>query len=273
MWPSGRRIPAGCNSFCIRASRLSLAATGSNGSGKKGWRIGEGAADPGADIRNIRGVGHRRSLLRSVLGAQESVDIFRGIAGTTSGSSRSGTWEQLRTAAQAELQTVLGINIEKSEEIQEGDKPGCAYFTNADGFAQLRKMAVAEAQRESAQASATQKPGEKIDNPLELLKDTKDMQGTVKALGMQEPAKDGQVFSFTVDRDAGADSWAGARAAIAVAPGFAEISGVGDRAMVGTFGHLFYAMKGNTAVALTTIYVPDAQTRGADIARRILARL
>jgi len=173
----------------------------------------------------------------------------------------------------AELQTVLGINIEKSEEIQEGDNPGCAYFTNADGFAQLRKMTLAEAQRESAQASATQKPGEKIDNPLELLKDTKDMQGIVKALGMQEPAKDGQVFSFTVDRNAGADSWAGARAAIAVAPGFAEISGVGDHAMVGTFGHIFYAMKGNTAVALTTIYVPDAQTRGADIARRILARL
>lgn len=172
-----------------------------------------------------------------------------------------------------ELQQILGISIEKSQEIEEGSNPGCAYFTNAAGFAQLSKMAAEEGQRESARAQASQKPGEKIDNPLELLKHTNDMQGIVKSLTMQEPPKDGQVFSFTVDRKAGSDSWTGIRTAMAVVPGFAEVPGVGDHAMVGTFGHAFCAMKGNSMIQLNTIYVPDAQTRGAEIARRILSRL
>lgn len=174
--------------------------------------------------------------------------------------------------SKSELQEVLGVTIEKTEEIAEGDNPGCAYFTNADGFAQLRKMAVEEAKRESARAQAAQKPGEKIDNPLELLKDTKDMEGIVKTLGMQQPAKDGQVFSFTVDRKAGADSWTAMRASMALVPGFAEVPGVGDHAAIGTFGHAFYAIQGNTSIQLSTMFVPDAQTNGAALARKILAR-
>jgi hypothetical protein len=43
--------------------------------------------------------------------------------------------------------------------------------------------------------------------------------------------------------------------------------------MIGSFGHAFYALKGHTTVTLNTIYVPDAAKRGADVARRILARL
>jgi hypothetical protein len=175
--------------------------------------------------------------------------------------------------SKSELQEVLGVTIEKTEEIEESDNPGCAYFASADGFAQLRKMAVEEAKRESARAQAAQKPGEKIDNPLELLKDTKDMEGMIKTFGMQQPAKDGQVFSFTVNRKTGADSWTAMRTSMALIPGFAEVPGVGDHAMVGTFGHVFYAFQGNTSIQLNTMVVPDAQTNGATLARKILARL
>ncbi len=178
-----------------------------------------------------------------------------------------------RLLSKSELQEVLGVPIEKTEEISEGDTPGCAYFTNSDGFAQLREMAVEETKRESARASAEQKPGEKIDNPLELLKHTKDMEGMVKTLGMQQPPEDGQVFSFTVDRRSGSETWSSMRATMAIIPGFEEIHGVGDHAMIGSFGHTFCALKANTAISLNTLYVPDARTRGADIARRILARL
>lgn len=172
-----------------------------------------------------------------------------------------------------ELQEILSVSIEKSQEVEEGSSLGCAYYTDAEGFARLNKMALEESQRESARAQASQKPGEKIDNPLELLKHTKDMQGIVKTLSMQEPPKDGQVFSFTVDRNAGSDSWTGIRTAMALVPGFAEVPGVGDHAMVGTFGHAFCAMKGSSMIQLNTLYVPDAETRGAEIARRILSRL
>lgn len=176
-----------------------------------------------------------------------------------------------RLLAKEDLQQILGVAIEKTEEITEGDTPGCAYFTNTDGFTQLRKMAMEEARRDSERAS--KKPAPKTDNPLELLKNTKDLEGTIKTLGMQQPAKDGQVFSFTVDRTSGSEAWTTMRGEMAVLPGFEEVQGVGDHAMVGTFGHVFMALKGNTIVALNTLYVPEAGKRGAEIARRILSRM
>ncbi|MGB8324083.1 MAG: zinc ribbon domain-containing protein [Candidatus Acidiferrum sp.] len=171
----------------------------------------------------------------------------------------------------AELQKVLGVTIERSEEIEEENQPGCAYFTNTAGFATLRNMAVEQAKRDSARAQ--KRPAAKTDNPLELLKDTKDLEGAVKALSMQLPGKDNQVFSFTVDRNAASGSWTGMKATMSVVPGFEEVSGVGDHAMIGTFGHAFYAAKGNTIIYLNTLYVPDASSRGAEIARRILGRM
>ena len=60
---------------------------------------------------------------------------------------------------------------------------------------------------------------------------------------------------------------------MSVVPGFEEVSGVGDHAMIGTFGHAFYAVKGNTIIYLNTLYVPDASSRGAEIARRILSKI
>jgi hypothetical protein len=170
-----------------------------------------------------------------------------------------------------ELQQILGVRIEKTQEIEEGENPGCAYFTNDEGVAQLRKMAAQQAKRDSDNAS--KKPAPKTDNPLELLKDTKDMEGIVKSLGMQEPPKDGQIFSFTVDRRAGDENWTAMRTALSIVPGFEEVQGVGDHAMIGSFGHAFYALKGHNTVTLNTMFVPDAEKRGAEIARRILRRM
>jgi hypothetical protein len=170
-----------------------------------------------------------------------------------------------------ELQQILGVKIERTQEIAEGDTPGCAYFTNDDGVAQLRKMAVQQAKRDADNAS--KKPAAKTDNPLELLKNTKDMEGIVKSLGMQEPPKDGQIFSFTVDHRAREENWTAMKTALSIVPGFEEVQGVGDHAMIGSFGHAFYALKGHTTLTLNTLYVPDAEKRGAEIARRILAHL
>lgn len=171
----------------------------------------------------------------------------------------------------AELQKVLGVTIERSEEIEEENKPGCAYFTNAAGFETLRNMAVEQAKRDSARAQ--KRPAAKTDNPLELLTDTKDLEGAIKALSMQLPGKDNQVFSFTVDRNGNSGSWTAMKTTMSVVPGFEEVSGVGDHAMIGTFGHAFYAAKGNTIIYLNTLDVPDASSRGAEIARRILGHM
>ena len=46
----------------------------------------------------------------------------------------------------------------------------------------------------------------------------------------------------------------------AATPGFEEVSGVGDHAMIGSFGHAFYVMKGDAMVRLDTTLVPDART-------------
>jgi hypothetical protein len=172
-----------------------------------------------------------------------------------------------------DLQQVLGITVEKSAEIMEGSNPGCAYYANPEAFSQLQRMAVEETRKESAQAQANQQPGQKIDNPLELLKHTDQLEGAMKTLTMTQPDKDGKVFSFTLERGFQPGNWTAVRATTAALPGFKDISGVGDRAMVGSFGHALYVLKGSNLITLDLTYVPDSRTRGVDLGCRIASHL
>jgi len=176
-----------------------------------------------------------------------------------------------RLLSTAELQSVLGVTIEKSAEIVDGDLPGCAYYTNPTAFTQLRKMAAEQAKRQSDEAS--KKPGPKGDNPLALLKDANQLEGIVKTLGMSQPEKDGQVFSFTLQRNFGSDAWSGMRLTESTVPGFEDVPGVGDHAMIGAFGHAFYVQKGDTLIAMSMMMVPDARKSGAALGRRIAGHL
>ena len=88
-----------------------------------------------------------------------------------------------------------------------------------------------------------------------------------------QPAEDGRVFAFTVQRGAGPDSWAGGRLAQAAVPGFEEVHGVGDHAMIGSFGHAFYVQKGDAMIDLETTWGPDARTRGTVIGKKIIGNL
>lgn len=193
----------------------------------------------------------------------------------TGGSSESAkvvaSGNSCRLLSTADLQSILGVTIEKSSEIMEGDKPGCAYYTNPTAFAQLQKMALAQAKRQSEEAS--KKPGPQGDNPLALLKDANQMEGIIKTLGMTQPEKDGQVFSFTVEHNFGDDAWSGMRVTEAAVPGFEEVHGVGDHAMIGAFGHAFYLQKGETLITMSTMMVPDARVKGSQIGRKIIGKL
>ncbi|HTT22495.1 MAG TPA: zinc ribbon domain-containing protein [Candidatus Sulfotelmatobacter sp.] len=179
--------------------------------------------------------------------------------------------DSCRLLSTAELQSILGISIEKSAEIQDSGQPGCAYYTNPAAFAQLQKMALAQAKRQSEEAS--KKPGPQGDNPLALLKDANQMEGIVKSLGMTQPQKDGQVFSFTVEHNFGDDAWSGMRLTEAAVPGFEEVHGVGDHAMIGAFGHAFYLKKGDVLITMSTMMIPDARVKGSAIGRRIISNL
>ena len=179
-----------------------------------------------------------------------------------------------RLLSPAELQQALGVTVERSAEIMEGREPGCAYFTNPAAFAELQKIAVEQARRDSEKASKDPAlNNSKNDNPLELLKHTQEMEGIVKGLGLTQPDKDGRVFAFTVDRNFGSGNWFALRTTMSAVPGFDEISGVGDHAMIGSFGHAFYVLKGDSMFRLETMYVPEARTRGADIARKMISHL
>jgi hypothetical protein len=171
----------------------------------------------------------------------------------------------------AELQQVLGVPIEKSAEIVEGSDAGCAYYTNAAGVAKLQKLATEQAKQQAATGS--KKPGSRADNPLGLLAETNQMEGIVKGLGLSNTDSSGKVFSFTIQRNFGDQSWSGMRLVESAVPGFADVSGVGDHAMIGAFGHAFYTVKGDTMVRMDTALVSDARTRGALIAKKILGRL
>src|SRR5205823_6636657 len=104
----------------------------------------------------------------------------------------------------AELQQALGVTVERSAEIMDNGDPGCAYYTNAAAFAELQKLAIAQAKRDSEKAS--QYPdvkNSKGDNPLELLKHTQEMEGIMKGFGLSAPDPSGRVFSFSENRNFG----------------------------------------------------------------------
>jgi hypothetical protein len=174
-----------------------------------------------------------------------------------------------RLLSTAELQKVLGVAIEKSAEIMENSTPGCAYFTNQEAFSQLQRMAAGQARRQAGEVN--NRPGPKPDNLLALMKDANQLEGVVKTLAMTQPLQDGRVFSFTVQTNFGQDSWSGMRLTESAVPGFEEVSGVGDHAMMGGFGHAFYILKGDKMIYMDMTTVPDARTRGAQLGRKIMA--
>ncbi len=179
--------------------------------------------------------------------------------------------DSCRLLSTADLQQVLGVTVEKSAEIEEGSAPGCAYYTNPQAFAQLQRMAAEQARRQTEEVN--RRPGPKDDNLGALLKDTNQMEGIVKTLALTQPVEDGRVFAFTVQRGATPESWSGARLVQSAVPGFEEVSGVGDHAMIGAFGHAFYLMKGDAMIYMETTWVPNARERGAEIGRKIMGKL
>jgi len=170
----------------------------------------------------------------------------------------------------AELQKVLGVAIEKNAEIIENSTPGCAYYTNQEAFSQLRRMAAEQARRQTEEVN--KRPGPKPDNFPALMKNANDLEGVVKTLTMTQP-QDGKVFSFTVQSNFGQDSWSGMRLTESAVPGFEEVHGVGDHAMIGAFGHAFYILKGDKMIYMDMTTVPNARARGAELGRKIMANL
>jgi hypothetical protein len=180
----------------------------------------------------------------------------------------------------AELQQALGVAVERSAEVMDGNDPGCAYYTNSAAFAQLQKLAIAQAKRDSEKVnketdvnakSANAKGNAKNDDFIELMKHTKEMEGIVKGFGLSAPDPSGKVFAFSVDRNFGSGNWGPLRTTLSVVPGFDEVNGVGDHAMIGSFGHAFYVLKGDSMFKLETTYVPEALTRGSEIGRKLLS--
>jgi hypothetical protein len=199
------------------------------------------------------------------------VASYTGGLGSSSAQVKVEKGNSCALLSKEELQQVLGVAVEKNAEIVEQSDPGCAYYTNPAAFAQLQKMAMEQARRDSEQAS--KQPAPKTDNPLELLKNTNQMEGVVKGFGLSQPDKEGRVFSFTVQRDFGRGNWSTFRNTISIVPGFEDVPDVGDHAMIGSFGHAFYVLKGDSMVHLELTYVPEAKTRGAEIGRKITAHL
>jgi hypothetical protein len=200
--------------------------------------------------------------------------ITGGAIGGGSFGSEVSQGNMCKLLSTAELQQMIGVAVERSAEIMDNGDPGCAYYTNPAAFAQLQKLAVEQAKRDSEKAS--QYPdvkNSKGDNPLELLKHTKEMEGIVKGFGLSAPDPSGRVFSFSVNNKFGSENWGPLRTTLSVVPGFDDVNGVGDHAMIGSFGHAFYVLKGDSAFKLDTMYLPEARTRGSEIANKIFSHL
>jgi hypothetical protein len=200
--------------------------------------------------------------------------ITGGAIGGGSFGSEVSQGNMCKLLSTGDLQQMIGVTVERSAEIMDNGDPGCAYYTNQAAFAELQKLAIAQAKRDSEKAS--QYPdvkNSKGDNPLELLKHTQEMEGIVKGFGLSAPDPSGRVFSFSVNGHAGSDSWGPMRATLSVVPGFDEVNGVGDHAMIGSFGHAFYVLKGDSVFKLDTMYLPEARSRGSEIANKIISHM
>ncbi|MCU1221026.1 MAG: hypothetical protein JWN42_2223 [Candidatus Angelobacter sp.] len=221
-------------------------------------------------------------VLILVLGAFGSVLygvhwIKRKVSSISGGSfgSEAAEGNMCRLLSTGELQRAIGVTVERSAEITDNGDPGCAYYTNQAAFAQLQKLAMEQARRDSERVS--NEPGananSKNDNPLELLKHTKEMEGIVKGLGLSQPDATGRVFAFSVNRNFGSGNWWPLRTTLSAVPGFDEVNGIGDHAMIGSWGHAFYVLKGDSMFKLETMYLPEARARGSDIANKIVSHL
>ena len=192
-----------------------------------------------------------------------------------SGSSDSlkvvASGDNCRLLSTQELQKVLGVTIEKSAEIVDDGQPGCAYYTDQPSVLQLQKMALAQQKRDADEVN--RRPGPKPDNLPALMKNANQLEGVVKALGMTQPPADGRVFSFTLQHGVDADAWSGMRLTEAAVPGFEEVPGVGDHAMIGAFGHAFYVQKGDVVITMSTMLIPDTRVRGSEIGKSIIGKL
>ncbi len=193
----------------------------------------------------------------------------------TAGSSDSvkvvAKGDNCRLLSTEDLQKVLGVTIEKSAEIVDDGQPGCAYYTNQQSVLQLQKIALAQQKRDADEVN--RRPGPKPDNLPALMKNANQLEGVVKALGMTQPPEDGRVFSFTLQRGVDADAWSGMRLTEAAVPGFEEVPGIGDHAMIGAFGHAFYVQKGDAVITMSMMFVPEARVRGAEIGKKIIGKL
>ena len=203
--------------------------------------------------------------------------ITGGAIGGGSFGSEISQGNMCKLLSTGDLQQMIGVTVERSAEIMDNGDPGCAYYTNATAFAELQKLAIAQAKRDSEKVSkepgANAKGNAKNDDFIELMKHTKEMEGIVKGFGLSAPDPSGRVFSFSVNRNFGSDNWGPLRTTLSIVPGFDEVNGVGDHAMIGSFGHAFYVLKGDSVFKLDTMYLPEARSRGSDIANKIISRL
>jgi hypothetical protein len=200
--------------------------------------------------------------------------ITGGAIGGGSFGSEVSQGNMCKLLSTGDLQQMIGVTVERSAEIMDNGDPGCAYYTNPAAFSQLQKIAIAQAKRDSERAS--QYPdvkNSKGDNPLELLKHTQEMEGIVKGFGLSAPDPSGRVFSFSVNSKFGSENWGPLRTTLSIVPGFDEVNGVGDHAMIGSFGHAFYVLKGDSVFHLDTMYLPEARVRGSEIANKIISHL
>ena len=200
--------------------------------------------------------------------------ITGGAIGGGSFGSEVSQGNMCKLLSTGDLQQMIGVTVERSAEIMDNGDPGCAYYTNPAAFAELQKLAIAQAKRDSEKAS--QYPdvkNSKGDNPLELLKHTQEMEGIVKGFGPERARSQRPSFLLQREPQLWQRNWGPLRTTLSVVPGFDDVNGVGDHAMIGSFGHAFYVLKGDSVFKLDTMYLPEARTRGSEIANKIFSHL
>jgi hypothetical protein len=227
-----------------------------------------------------------RSLIRRAEMASE-------ITGRSSNSG--GTFGSLRSAIGGrrdgcallpadEVASILGVEVGKtvSQPTAGDNKEHCDYYLKpgtSDAYAEKLKESL-----DAAKAKGSAQPSGDTVQQLNAQSRQTGMENAIKNMirTSQAVANDGDqpFFSFIVEREGGRQTFgvmeranSAGRVLLHGNEIIEKLSGVGDRAFLTPLDSALIVLKGDSCVTFNLTQVPDGKQKGAELAKRVVARL
>jgi hypothetical protein len=212
--------------------------------------------------------------VESVTGEGSVGNAIRSAAKATASATREHTAKSKRDGCllmtKEEASEILGVEVIRAESQPRANESG----EHCDYFAKPRSVEEdAEKTKQALESIQTAKDGPPSDKAISDL--VKNYSRT-----MVNASGDGPYFTFNVEREMGAASFAGFKMANALGSAATTgrdsseaLAGLGDNASLGIGESMLCVLKGDAVIILELGQIPDGKAKGIALARKILSRL